>query len=369
MDYREFSLNESTATKEELQKIAPYLEVAQAALKAGKIKDIMDSPVTAPEGYDGDVYFTIEHNDGSFDMVQMDKDGTVSVEVDLEEKKGKGSAHENIKPEDLAKMLGVQTYEGKKLESDFSVKKSVDGFYNIVQDWSSTSIKGYKLLDAETLKKWTGSSKNEFETSAEALDALKKMLAKMHEEQPGYNPHPDDLKINVSESLMSEIDLIGQESETKSEFKRKVGEFLLKHAHDKSAAEEESLEALADTYFDEEGKKIKHEDFFESVDFKSMKDELSKIAAENNLELLQQTADRKQLEDRLAKDSKLPKEGVLAVDDFKEIQFIYVLSANKEKASAVNAAINKLAGFTGTMTVNNAKEGTVFLSVIVPNKK
>lgn len=74
-----------TASKKNLLAIAPYHELALAALKQKKIKDLMDAPVTNTAGYDGDVYFTIEHHNGKFDMVQLDSDtGKVSIERDVD---------------------------------------------------------------------------------------------------------------------------------------------------------------------------------------------------------------------------------------------------------------------------------------------
>lgn len=61
---------------------------------------------------------------------------------------------------------------------------------------------------------------------------------------------------DISESMMSEIDLIGQESETREQFVNDVADFLKKHAHNKEAATNKaSIEKLADTYFNEDGSK------------------------------------------------------------------------------------------------------------------
>ena len=73
--------------KKKVNAIMPYLVVARLAKSEKKIKDIMDSPVVAPNGYDGDVYITIERNNGTFDMVQVSADGNeVTVDVDIDKK-------------------------------------------------------------------------------------------------------------------------------------------------------------------------------------------------------------------------------------------------------------------------------------------
>ena len=60
----------------------------------------------------------------------------------------------------------------------------------------------------------------------------------------------------TNEGMMSEIDIIGQEAETRNEFIKELKQFLAKHAADKNmATDNDSLEALANVYFDENGKK------------------------------------------------------------------------------------------------------------------
>jgi hypothetical protein len=136
-----------------------------------KIADIMDSPIVAPKGYDGDVYFTIEHTNGKFDMVQLDTDKKkVMIDRDLDNGPAVGLV---IELSDLAEILGVPVSES-----------------------------------------------------------------------------------SISESMMSEIDIIGQESETREQFVNDVTEFLKKHAHNKEAATNKaSIEKLAGTYFNEDGSK------------------------------------------------------------------------------------------------------------------
>lgn len=64
----------------------------------------------------------------------------------------------------------------------------------------------------------------------------------------------------ANEGMMSNIDVIGQEAESKEAFIKEVKEFLSKHAANKDVADnDEFIEGLAKTYFDEEGKKIEVE--------------------------------------------------------------------------------------------------------------
>ena len=110
--------------------------------------------------------------------------------------------------------------------------------------------------------------------------------------------------------------------------------------------------------------------FLESVEFNSIKDTLTKLATDQKLVLMPQVANEEQLAARIKKDPKLPQEGVLAVNDFKSIDYIYVISTDKEKSGNVNAELNKAGQFQSAMTVNNrAWDGGIFFSVIVPNKK
>jgi len=75
--------------------IQVYLDIAGKALAADKIIDIMDSPVTNPEGYDGGLYFTIEHHDGSFDMVEQ-TDGEIEISMDIEDVNDHGSKNHDV---------------------------------------------------------------------------------------------------------------------------------------------------------------------------------------------------------------------------------------------------------------------------------
>lgn len=64
-------------------------------------------------------------------------------------------------------------------------------------------------------------------------------------------------EFSMNEGMHSEIDIIGQESETKEDFIRDVKAFLLKHAADPKAAENDAeIEKMAATYFDEKGNKL-----------------------------------------------------------------------------------------------------------------
>lgn len=61
----------------------------------------------------------------------------------------------------------------------------------------------------------------------------------------------------LQEGVMSEIDIIGQEAETAEDFKAEVKKLLKQRAADpKVADDEEYLNTLSKTYFDEEGNKI-----------------------------------------------------------------------------------------------------------------
>lgn len=66
---------------------------------------------------------------------------------------------------------------------------------------------------------------------------------------------------SIVEGIMSNIDLIGKDSATKEDFLRDVKDFLKKNAADPKAADnDEYLEELSATYFDNDGKKIEQKD-------------------------------------------------------------------------------------------------------------
>jgi len=66
---------------------------------------------------------------------------------------------------------------------------------------------------------------------------------------------------SANEGMMSEIDIIGQNSSTKEEFLADVKKFLLaKAANPKVATEDSFLEDLAKTYFNENGSKKENVD-------------------------------------------------------------------------------------------------------------
>ena len=68
--------------------------------------------------------------------------------------------------------------------------------------------------------------------------------------------HPIKESIELNEGIFGEIDIIGQESETKEEFKKNVKDLLKKRAADPKVANDDNyIEELASTYFDEEGNK------------------------------------------------------------------------------------------------------------------
>jgi hypothetical protein len=60
----------------------------------------------------------------------------------------------------------------------------------------------------------------------------------------------------ANEGMMSNIDIIFQQSSSKEEFKKDVKAFLAQHAAKKSVADDEQfIEDLAMTFFDDEGNK------------------------------------------------------------------------------------------------------------------
>lgn len=64
-------------------------------------------------------------------------------------------------------------------------------------------------------------------------------------------------EFSIEEGRFSEIDIIGQESETKEEFIRDVKAYLQKHADDPKIADNDAeIEKMAAAYFDDEGNKI-----------------------------------------------------------------------------------------------------------------
>lgn len=73
---------------QQVPEIRPYLEIARQALADHRIKALMDAPLCGSE-YDGDLYFTIEHNDGTFDMVQLYPSGEVKLSRDILREDGK----------------------------------------------------------------------------------------------------------------------------------------------------------------------------------------------------------------------------------------------------------------------------------------
>ena len=66
---------------------------------------------------------------------------------------------------------------------------------------------------------------------------------------------------SANEGMMSNIDVIAQEADSKEAFKKEVKQFLAKHAANKSVADNEKfIEDLAMTFFDEDGKKKETEE-------------------------------------------------------------------------------------------------------------
>jgi len=69
------------------------------------------------------------------------------------------------------------------------------------------------------------------------------------------NPQ-EETKLSLDESMMSEIDLIGQDAPSKDAFMEQVVAFLRKSAADPKAADnKEFIEELSQAYFNEDGTK------------------------------------------------------------------------------------------------------------------
>jgi hypothetical protein len=63
-------------------------------------------------------------------------------------------------------------------------------------------------------------------------------------------------ELTTNEGVFSEIDIVGQESETKADFVRDVKALLSKRAANPEVANDDNfIEDLAKTYFDSEGNK------------------------------------------------------------------------------------------------------------------
>lgn len=63
-------------------------------------------------------------------------------------------------------------------------------------------------------------------------------------------------EFNANEGMMSEIDIIGQDSDSREQFINDVKTFLMNNAANKKIADDNDfLNGLADTYFDSDGKK------------------------------------------------------------------------------------------------------------------
>jgi hypothetical protein len=61
----------------------------------------------------------------------------------------------------------------------------------------------------------------------------------------------------ANEGMMSTIDAMGQEAQTREEFKSELISFLKSDAADPAAADDiEAIDGIVDRYFDEEGNKI-----------------------------------------------------------------------------------------------------------------
>ena len=61
----------------------------------------------------------------------------------------------------------------------------------------------------------------------------------------------------LDEGMMSEIDIIGQEAQTVTEFNIQVKKFLKTHAAKPEVAEDDDfIQKMADEYFDEAGNKL-----------------------------------------------------------------------------------------------------------------
>ena len=69
--------------------------------------------------------------------------------------------------------------------------------------------------------------------------------------------HDKEESADANEGRMAEIDVIGQESETKDEFRTKLKDYLRAHAADKDVAEDDAaIDNIVSTYFDENGDKL-----------------------------------------------------------------------------------------------------------------
>ena len=84
--------------------IMDYLAVAKQALEVGKIKGIMDSAISDPKGYDGDVYFTIENIDGSHDTIQKELGG-ITLYQNIDSAPGMGYDDDDISLDGFKKYL------------------------------------------------------------------------------------------------------------------------------------------------------------------------------------------------------------------------------------------------------------------------
>lgn len=126
--------------------IIDYLNVAREALKAGKIKDIMDSPIVSPKGYEDDKYFTILHNNGKYDMVQ-ELNGKIIIDRDVN-----GDMHTE-KPEILSiDKLKKYLMSNKKRSSEIGRTDIRNGLMESINGGDKDSLKEYDEVEKEDPK-------------------------------------------------------------------------------------------------------------------------------------------------------------------------------------------------------------------------
>lgn len=107
----------------------------------------------------------------------------------------------------------------------------------------------------------------------------------------------------------------------------------------------------------------------ESVGFAELKEYLQKLANEKNLQIYNKASDFNHLRVMInSAKGVLPKDGVIAIDDFNDVNYIFVLSKDPNKAQDINNTINASGQFTCVNTRTDDILG-VSLSLLKPNKK
>ncbi len=134
------TVNMEDGIKIKMEAIKPFHQVALAAKNAGLIQDLMDSPITHPQGYDGDVYFTMMLNDDKYDMVQYeDASHTIVLYQDIEGSVGGGQDDDDISIDGFKKYIAQQPKNKVEMEPN-QINESVKTMVLMLQKMTGKKV-------------------------------------------------------------------------------------------------------------------------------------------------------------------------------------------------------------------------------------